>query len=175
MLLLAGSLNSFLQVLIRIFLSGTDSMKIMSGRLSQPPCHSCHCLAWLVHYKCWRGWVCGMPIVYARLLPSIMLSGRMERVHFHGQEWIFDVAHNPAGAHFLANRLQQAGITPVTVIFSAMSDKDLVGIFTALSSVVRRWIFFPAGGQCARGFSDSVASSCNAGRRRSDVDCLLCG
>jgi dihydrofolate synthase/folylpolyglutamate synthase len=81
--------------------------------------------------------------LYARLLPSVMLSGRMERVHFHGQEWIFDVAHNPAGAHFLANSLQQAGITAVTVIFSAMSDKDLVGIFTALSSVAQRWIFFP--------------------------------
>jgi dihydrofolate synthase/folylpolyglutamate synthase len=102
--------------------------------------------------------------VYARLLPSIMLAGRMERVHFHGQEWIFDVAHNPAGAHFLANRLQQAGITPVTVIFSAMSDKDLVGIFTALSSISQRWIFFPlTGNERAASIAQLQAAAMQAG------------
>jgi hypothetical protein len=99
--------------------------------------------------------------LYARLLPSVMLSGRMERVHFHGQEWIFDVAHNPAGAHFLANSLQQAGITAVTVIFSAMSDKDLV-VFLLPCRPCAAMDFFPADGQCARGFNCAIAGSCNA-------------
>lgn len=81
--------------------------------------------------------------VFAHLLPSITLAGRMEHVCWHKCEWILDVAHNVAGAQFLAHRLQQSGVVPVTAVFSAMADKDLAGIFAALAPVVQRWYLFP--------------------------------
>lgn len=81
--------------------------------------------------------------IFMQLLPTIKLAGRMERLQWKGREWIFDVAHNVAGAEFLAQRLQQAGIVPASAIFSAMADKDLVGVFTALAPVVTQWYLFP--------------------------------
>ena len=80
--------------------------------------------------------------IFTQLLPAITLEGRMERLQWRGREWLFDVAHNVAGAEFLTQRLQQAGIAPTTVIFSAMADKDLVGIFSALAPIVAQWYFF---------------------------------
>jgi dihydrofolate synthase/folylpolyglutamate synthase len=64
-------------------------------------------------------------------------------LQWKGREWIFDVAHNVAGAEFVAQRLQQVGAAPVIAIFSAMADKDLAGIFTALAPTVTQWYLFP--------------------------------
>jgi dihydrofolate synthase / folylpolyglutamate synthase len=112
--------------------------------------------------------------VFARLLPSITLAGRMERVHWRGSEWIFDVAHNVAGAQFLANRLQQVGAAPLTAIFSAMADKDLAGIFAALASVVQRWYLFPlADNPRAASLEQLQAAALAAGVNDSAIVC--CG
>ncbi|HSC76009.1 MAG TPA: Mur ligase family protein [Pseudomonadales bacterium] len=81
--------------------------------------------------------------VFSKLLPSMALAGRMERVHWRNREWILDVAHNEAGAQFLAGRLQQSNIAPAVAVFSAMADKDLTGIVAALSPLVQQWIIFP--------------------------------
>lgn len=91
-------------------------------------------LAWL---DCWDA------KTFSQLLPTITLAGRMERLQWMGREWIFDVAHNVAGAEFVAQRLQQAGAAPVIAIFSAMADKDLAGIFSSLAPVVKEWYLFP--------------------------------
>jgi dihydrofolate synthase/folylpolyglutamate synthase len=91
-------------------------------------------LAWL---DCWDA------KMFTQLLPTITLAGRMERLQWKGREWIFDVAHNVAGAEFVAQRLQQVGAAPVIAIFSAMADKDLAGIFTALAPTVTQWYLFP--------------------------------
>ena len=81
--------------------------------------------------------------IFAQLLPTITLAGRMERLQWKEREWIFDVAHNVAGAEFLTQRLQQTGIEAVTAVFSAMADKDLVGIFAAFAPTVTQWVLFP--------------------------------
>lgn len=81
--------------------------------------------------------------VFARVLPGITLPGRWQRVSARDREWLLDVAHNEAGAHFLAERLRHSGEAPVTAVFSAMADKDLVAIFSALAPVVRHWLLFP--------------------------------
>lgn len=102
--------------------------------------------------------------VFATLLPSITLAGRMERVHWYERDWILDVAHNEAGALFLAQRLQHAGIASVTAVFSAMADKDLTGIFAALSPAVRHWVLFPlADNPRAASVGQLRAAALNAG------------
>lgn len=81
--------------------------------------------------------------LFARCLPQITLPGRMQQVAALGCHWILDVAHNEAGARFLVARLQVLLGTPVTAVFSAMADKDLAGIFSALAPAVQHWILFP--------------------------------
>jgi dihydrofolate synthase/folylpolyglutamate synthase len=81
-------------------------------------------------------------------LPMITLAGRMQRLQSpqlndREREWILDVAHNEAGARFLADHLQQSGHQKLTALFSAMGDKDLAGIISALKLAVQQWILFP--------------------------------
>lgn len=54
--------------------------------------------------------------------------GRLEYV----EGILFDGAHNPAGAHALAQFLDEFVVKPVTLIFSAMADKDVSQITEVL-------------------------------------------
>jgi len=70
----------------------------------------------------------------ARLaLPSVRLPGRFHRVG----PYIFDVAHNPAGASVLA--LTVAAVQPPSpraAVLCVLADKDWRGVMTALAPVV---------------------------------------
>lgn len=70
-------------------------------------------------------------------LRKVRLPGRFQRVG----KYVFDVAHNPAGATVLASTLKAiAPEAPVVAVLSVLSDKDWRGIMDALAPVVSRFI-----------------------------------
>ena len=70
-------------------------------------------------------------------LSTVFLPGRFQR---HGR-FIFDVAHNPAGALTVADTLAAIGLnSPRTAILAVLADKDWRGIIRALSPAVDRFI-----------------------------------
>jgi len=72
-----------------------------------------------------------------RALSSVTLPGRFQRVH----NWIFDVAHNAAGARALAETLAaRPSAPPVTVVLGVLKDKDWEGIIDELAPVTSRFI-----------------------------------
>lgn len=77
--------------------------------------------------------------VLPKVLPSLQLPGRFQQQKWRGKNIIFDVAHNVAGAQFLRERLQQAGMAPVHILFAVMADKDIDGMIAALAPAVSHW------------------------------------
>ena len=68
-------------------------------------------------------------------LKTVFLPGRFQR---HGK-FIFDVAHNPAGARTVADNLVALNpVHPRTALLAVLGDKDWRGIIDALSPVVDR-------------------------------------
>ena len=66
-------------------------------------------------------------------LATVRLPGRFQRVG----DWLFDVAHNAAGARALAESLAATPVTrPVTALVAVLADKDWRGILDALAPVV---------------------------------------
>ena len=74
-------------------------------------------------------------------LSRVRLPGR-----FHRQgRWLFDVAHNPAGARVLARTMSSAGLDqPVTALVAVLSDKDWQGIIEALAPHAGRFVLTTA-------------------------------
>jgi dihydrofolate synthase/folylpolyglutamate synthase len=67
--------------------------------------------------------------------------GRLEvRRLADGRELLLDAAHNPAGAASLASYLRSEGGEPRPLVFAAMLDKDVAGMFAALLPAVGRLI-----------------------------------
>lgn len=65
-------------------------------------------------------------------LARVSLPGRFQRVG----DWIFDVAHNAAGAAALARTIASAGLVrPVTVLLAVLRDKDWASVVEALAGV----------------------------------------
>jgi dihydrofolate synthase/folylpolyglutamate synthase len=63
--------------------------------------------------------------------------GRLEsRRLSDGRELLLDAAHNPAGAASLASYLRAEGGPPRPLVFAAMKDKDVEGMFAALLPAV---------------------------------------
>jgi dihydrofolate synthase/folylpolyglutamate synthase len=72
---------------------------------------------------------------------GVRLPGRFHR----HDKWLFDVAHNPAGARVLARTMTSAGVTdPVVALVAVLSDKDWHGIVEALAPHVSRFVFTEA-------------------------------
>jgi len=70
-------------------------------------------------------------------MPHVRLPGRFQRVG----KYLFDVAHNPAGAGVLASTLTAISPPePIVAVLSVLSDKDWRGIMDALAPVVDRFI-----------------------------------
>ncbi|MEZ5539566.1 MAG: bifunctional tetrahydrofolate synthase/dihydrofolate synthase [Pseudomonadales bacterium] len=80
---------------------------------------------------------------FSATLPNISLAGRMQKITWQGRQWILDVAHNEAGAQYLAQRLQQEDEIAVNLIFSAMADKDIAAVLAALKPVIAQCVLFP--------------------------------
>lgn len=72
-----------------------------------------------------------------RALSTVSLPGRFQRV----RDWVFDVAHNAAGARALAETLAARPTpAPVTIVLGVLKDKDWYGIIDALAPVANSFI-----------------------------------
>jgi dihydrofolate synthase/folylpolyglutamate synthase len=77
----------------------------------------------------------------ATALAAVALPGRLERVG----RYVFDVAHNPAGAAVCASAIAQMPLPrPVTVVLGILADKDWRGVLAALAPVADRVILTTA-------------------------------
>jgi dihydrofolate synthase/folylpolyglutamate synthase len=86
-------------------------------------------------------------------LSSVALAGRFQRMHARGNDWILDVAHNPAAASVLAASLQATPVHGRTIAVCGMlADKDVPAVLTALRGRVDRWIAATTAGE--RGLAD---------------------
>lgn len=85
-----------------------------------------------------------------KVLPGLSLAGRLQRMNISGlcsttNEWLIDVAHNPAAANALASALealQQNG--RIIAIVGLLADKDLAGVIAPLAEHVDQWIAMTA-------------------------------
>lgn len=75
-----------------------------------------------------------------RGLASARLAGRFQREVYRGVQLVLDVAHNPASAQLLAERLRSEPVAGHThLLFAALEDKDIPGICLALKDVAKAW------------------------------------
>lgn len=72
-------------------------------------------------------------------LEQANLPGRCQQLDWQGRKIILDVAHNPAGAEYLANWLRQHQQQDLCVIFSALSDKDYVATMAHIKPLAHSW------------------------------------
>ena len=76
-----------------------------------------------------------------RVLPRVLLPGRLQEVAAAGARWLLDVAHNPAGAAVLAETLAAEPESGRTLgIIGILDDKDVEGIALQLSPIIDEWI-----------------------------------
>ena len=103
-----------------------------------------------------------------RVLPSLSLAGRSQRLTVDGVEWFFDVAHNPAAASALATTLASCEARNTTfAIVGLLDDKDVDGVIAPLTDSVDHWIaVLPnseramSSGELARQISNLTARAC---------------
>jgi dihydrofolate synthase/folylpolyglutamate synthase len=77
-------------------------------------------------------------------LLQAQLAGRFYRKNIADREVIFDVAHNPAAARLLAEKLVATGAADNTIaVFAVMADKDFAGIVQPLLSAISHWYLVP--------------------------------
>ena len=77
----------------------------------------------------------GFPLTRASIIEGLETAshaGRLEIRRIAGQDFLFDGAHNPAGARALRDFLDEFIHAPVTLIFGAMRDKPLTEIAATL-------------------------------------------
>jgi dihydrofolate synthase/folylpolyglutamate synthase len=77
-------------------------------------------------------------------LPSVIrglhLAGRAQKIDYQGRHYLLDVAHNPAAAALLAQRLTDEPSAGAThCIVAMMKDKDHAGVFEVLVPWVAQW------------------------------------
>ena len=72
-------------------------------------------------------------------LAKLSLAGRMQAIH-REQEWLFDVAHNPAAAAALAESLREREEPVSVAIIGILDDKNVEGIVVTLADCVGSWI-----------------------------------
>ncbi|OZG73658.1 bifunctional tetrahydrofolate synthase/dihydrofolate synthase [Hahella sp. CCB-MM4] len=87
----------------------------------------------------------GIPLdVFAggKPFPLLNLMGRFQKAGSH-PEIVLDVAHNPHAARYLAGWLKEHPVEgPTVAVFSALKDKDIDGVVSALSGSFKRWHIF---------------------------------
>lgn len=74
------------------------------------------------------------------LVAGLQLSGRAQKIDRNDRHFLLDVAHNPAAAVMLAQRLQAEPCAGKTLcVVAMMKDKDRAGVFDALAPRVSAW------------------------------------
>jgi dihydrofolate synthase/folylpolyglutamate synthase len=87
--------------------------------------------------------------------------GRLEHICLAGQEWILDVAHNPAGAWALRAGLKHVleAETPRTLVFSCLRDKPLAEMAQILFPLFDQVVVAPMHTARATGMDDLLAAA----------------
>lgn len=68
------------------------------------------------------------------------LAGRMSQHVIDGQQWLFDVGHNPHAAKALVEAVNQYfPKSKIDIVFGMMADKDITSVVQILSPHVDRW------------------------------------
>jgi len=84
------------------------------------------------------------------VLPDLSLTGRLQRLTVEGlnsvhNEWLIDVAHNPAAAEALAKTLAATDSDgDIIGIVGVLNDKDVDGIVGPLTDHIDQWIAITA-------------------------------
>jgi dihydrofolate synthase/folylpolyglutamate synthase len=74
-------------------------------------------------------------------LRAVRLGGRFQVIHDGDNEWLLDVAHNPAAAAVLACNLAAQPCAGKTMAVCGMfADKDSTGVIEALRSEIDSWV-----------------------------------
>lgn len=85
-----------------------------------------------------------------RVLPALTLAGRSQHLlvaglGYENNEWLIDVAHNPAAAEVLAKTLESGASPGATfAIVGLLNDKDLAGVIGPLAEHVDTWVAMTA-------------------------------
>ena len=72
-------------------------------------------------------------------LEKLTLRGRFQQLSWRGCPVILDVAHNPAAARHLAERLARHPVARTFVVVGIMADKDRVGTLAPMKSLATEW------------------------------------
>lgn len=99
----------------------------------------------------------------ADVVAGLRLPGRYQRLRYKDRDLILDVAHNPAAARYLAQRLQPVTGSGIIAVMAVMADKDYPAILEVLGPLVQQWFFCDLAGipraakatellSCAQGF-----------------------
>jgi dihydrofolate synthase / folylpolyglutamate synthase len=81
------------------------------------------------------------PVLAVEVLSGLGLAGRGQEFALEAQEFVLDVAHNPAATAYLAQELARRQ-KPYCLVMAMMADKDLVGSLAPLAAAQRA--FFAA-------------------------------
>ena len=106
-------------------------------------------------------------------LAQARLPGRLEQTRLAGCDLYLDVAHNPAGAAFLAEQLaiRFPGREFVGVL-GMLDNKDAAGVTAALRGTVKRWLTVASLGDRARSASDLAdAVSASVAQETAAIPC----
>lgn len=108
-----------------------------------------------------------------KVLPALTLAGRSQSLSVAGlgcknNEWLIDVAHNPAAAEVLARTLGSRESPGATfAIVGLLNDKDVAGIIGPLAEHVENWVAMTAASdravaanELARQISNITAKAC---------------
>jgi len=77
---------------------------------------------------------------FTKVAPRLSLTGRMQVVNYGETQIVYDVAHNPAAAKFLARQLVERNIAPALIVFAAMADKEIDRIGSELKRFAADWV-----------------------------------
>ncbi|QMT60043.1 bifunctional tetrahydrofolate synthase/dihydrofolate synthase [Legionella sp. PC997] len=86
-------------------------------------------------------------------MQRVFIPGRLQ-VHEDIVSTLFDVSHNPQSARLLANKLRTMEKAKVHAVFSALKDKDILGLIMPLKDCIDHW--YPAQLQNKRAASEDL-------------------
>ncbi|BBP43953.1 bifunctional tetrahydrofolate synthase/dihydrofolate synthase [Thiosulfativibrio zosterae] len=84
-----------------------------------------------------------LPVTPAQISQGLAQAkhpGRLQWLTIEGQEWLIDVAHNPQSSAVLGQYLASQTLHFDSVIFSALSDKDMLPMVKAIQPFASQWL-----------------------------------
>ena len=81
-------------------------------------------------------------LLLSKVLTTLNLTGRYQTGAYRNRTVVFDVAHNPAAAQVLSDRLQldqRSSHGNTIAVFAVMDDKDILSIVKLLASQIDQW------------------------------------